>query len=85
MAGCPDHLHAVARQAYPQAATRENLKSGFAEVEFTLDGSQIRNVKVLTASHPAFVPEALALANALHCHGGPKPVQVRIPIEWHSD
>ena len=68
---------------FPRAAAAQNLREGFALVEFTLtiDG-RVTDVRAVESSHPIFAASAESIVSRYQCRGIGREVQVRVPFRY---
>jgi hypothetical protein len=82
---CSNYVAVLQEAGFPRNALRQKIYEGSAEVEFTLDGDEIRNIRVLQFSAPVFRDEAIRIATQLRCGTSSQPVQVRFPLQWRVE
>jgi protein TonB len=85
---CPGYQEKVREAGYPREAQRASLTRGEAVIEFTVGpAGEIKNVKVLSASHPIFGRYAAKqVAEEVKCVGqGHDVPAVRIPFAFKFD
>lgn len=79
---CPGATSKIGSLSFPEAA-RPELKSGSAEVDFTVGvDAQITDVSVSSATDPAFEAPARALVASLTCTAQSTPIRVRLPVDF---
>jgi len=68
---------------FPRAAAAQDLREGFALVEFTLtiDG-RVTDVRAVESSHPIFAASAESIVSRYQCRGIGREVQVRVPFRY---
>jgi protein TonB len=76
----------MGQASFPRAAARLGLEEGDALIQFTLGASgEVRDVKALHASHPAFAENSIRLVSAYKCTGRGTDVLVQVPFSYKSE
>jgi protein TonB len=80
---CPNYQKAMGDSAFPREASRLGLDQGDVLVEFTVTASgEVKNVRTVRASHPAFGRAAVRLVSEYRCVGQGREVTVQVPIGY---
>ena len=83
---CSNYSRVMGEAAFPRAAIRLGLDEGDALIQFTLTaGGEIRDVKAIRASHPAFAENSIRLVSAFKCTGRGTDVSVQVPFTYKSE
>ena len=83
---CSNYSRVMGDAAFPRAATRLGLEEGDALIQFTLGvNGDIKDVKAIRASHPAFADNSIRLVGAFKCTGRGSDVTVQVPFAYKSE
>ena len=83
---CANYNKVMGQASFPRAATRLGLEEGDALIQFTLGAQgQVRDVKAIRASHPAFAENSIRLVSAYKCTGRGADVLVQVPFSYKSE
>jgi protein TonB len=83
---CANYSKVMGEAGFPRDATRLGLEEGNALIQFTLGASgEIKDVKAVRASHPAFASASIRIVSAYRCAGQGREVTVQIPFAYKSD
>lgn len=83
---CANYSKVMGDAAFPRAATRLGLEEGDALILFTLAANgEVRDVKALRASHPAFAQSSIRLVANFKCAGRGADVIVQVPFTYKSE
>ena len=83
---CSNYSNVMGQAAFPRAATRLGIEEGEALVQFTLGANgEIRDIKAVRASHPAFAENSIRLVSAFKCTGRGGDVTVQVPFAYKSE
>lgn len=80
---CANYSTKMGEAVFPREARREGIDKGDALVQFTLSaGGEIRDLKVLRASHPIFARNSLRIVSQYQCAGQGRDVIVQVPFGY---
>ncbi len=80
---CSNYATVMGDAAYPPEAQRAGIDKGEALIQFTLDPSgQIKNIKVVRASHPIFARNSVRIVSEYKCQGQGHDVAVLVPFGY---
>jgi TonB family protein len=80
---CANFQRVMGELAYPREALRLRLPRGDAQVQFILTpGGEVRDVRAVSASHPAFARSAVQAVGALRCAAAGEEVIVTVPFTY---
>jgi periplasmic protein TonB len=83
---CSNYSRVMGEAAFPRAATRLGLEEGDALIQFTLGANgEIKDVKAIRASHPAFAENSVRLVSSFKCTGKGTDVPVQVPFVYKSE
>ena len=83
---CSNYSRVMGDAAFPRAATRLGLEEGEALIQFTLGANgDIKDVKAVRASHPAFAENSIRLVGSFKCTGRGSDVTVQVPFAYKSE
>ena len=83
---CSNYSRVMGDAAFPRAATRLGLEEGDALIQFTLGANgEIKDIKAIRASHPAFAENSIRLVGAFKCTGRGSDVAVQVPFAYKSE
>ena len=83
---CSNYSRVMGDAAFPRAATRLGLEEGDALIQFTLGvNGDIKDVKAIRASHPAFAENSIRLVGNFKCTGRGSDVTVQVPFAYKSE
>lgn len=83
---CSNYSRVMGEAAFPRAATRLGLEEGDALIQFTLGANgDIKDVKAIRASHPAFAENSVRLVSTFKCTGKGTDVPVQVPFVYKSE
>lgn len=81
---CANFHRVMGELAYPREALRLRLPRGDAQVQFILTpGGEVRDVRAVSASHPAFARSAVQAVGALRCAAAGEEVIVTVPFTFN--
>lgn len=82
---CSNFAKVMGDAAFPREAQRFGLEEGSALVQFTLTAAgEVKDVKPVEASHPAFGRGAVRIAGDFKCAGQGHDVVVQVPFVFNS-
>jgi protein TonB len=80
---CSNYSTVMSDAGFPREATRAGLDKGEALVQFTLGpNGEIKDLKVLRASHPIFARSSMRVVGEYKCQGQGKDVIVTVPFGY---
>lgn len=83
---CSNYGKVMGDAAFPRDAVRAGLEEGSALVQFTLGPTgEIKDVKALQATHPAFARGATRIVAEYRCAGQGQDVVVQVPFTFRSN
>jgi protein TonB len=83
---CSNYSSIMGQASFPRAAARLGLEEGDALIQFTLGANgEVKDVKALHASHPAFAENSIRLVSAYKCTGRGTDVLVQVPFSYKSE
>jgi protein TonB len=83
---CSNFNAVMGDAAFPREATRAGLEEGNALIQFTLAASgEIKDIKTVRASHPAFENNSIRLVSKFKCAGQGRDVLVQVPFVYKSE
>jgi protein TonB len=83
---CSNYTSVMGETAFPREAHRIGLTQGEALIQFTLGaGGEIKDVRAVRASHPAFEKASAAVVRQYRCQGQGRDVQVQVPFAFKSE
>ena len=83
---CSNYSRVMGEAAFPRAATRLGLEEGDALIQFTLGANgDIRDIKAVRASHPAFAENSIRLVGSFKCTGRGADVPVQVAFAYKSE
>ncbi len=83
---CSNYTSVMGETAFPREALRIGLTQGEALIQFTLGASgEIKDVRAVRASHPAFEKASAAVVRQYKCQGQGRDVQVQVPFAFKSE
>ena len=83
---CSNYAAVMGDAAYPREAQRAGIDKGEALIQFTLDPSgQIKNIKVIRASHPIFARNSVRIVSEYKCQGQGHDVPVLVSFGYRLD
>ena len=81
---CANFQRVMGELAYPREALRLRLPRGEAQVQFILTPlGEVRDVRAVSASHPAFARSAVQAVGALRCAATGEEVVVTVPFTYN--
>jgi TonB family protein len=81
---CANFQRVMGELAYPREALRLRLPRGEAQVQFILTPlGEVRDVRAISASHPAFARSAVQAVGALRCSATGEEVVVTVPFTYN--
>jgi periplasmic protein TonB len=80
---CANYASVMGDAGFPREAIRLGLEKGEATIQFTLgaDGA-IRDVRVVSASHPAFARNSVRIVGEYKCQGQGRDILVQVPFGY---
>ena len=83
---CSNYAQVMGGAVFPREATRAGLEEGNALIQFTLGPSgEVKDVKALTASHPAFARSSMRIVAEYKCAGHGRDIRVEVPFAYRSN
>lgn len=83
---CANYTQAMGDAVFPREAQRVGLDRGSALIQFTLAASgEVRDVRAVNASHPAFAKAAMKVVSEYRCKGTGRDTPVQVPFEYKSN
>lgn len=80
---CSNYSTKMGEAGFPRDAIRQGLDKGEALIQFTLSASgEIKDVKVLNASHPIFARNSIRIVGEYKCAGQGRDVVVKVPFGY---
>jgi protein TonB len=80
---CSNYTSVMGEVAFPRDAIRQGLEKGEALVSFTVAANgAVKDVKVVSASHPIFARNSLRIVGEYKCQGQGRDVQVLVPFGY---
>jgi periplasmic protein TonB len=82
---CSNYAQVMSDAGFPREATRLGLDEGRALIQFTLGpNGEVKDVKVVNASHPIFAKGAMRIVSEYKCTGQGRDVTVQVPFAFKS-
>lgn len=83
---CSNYGKVMGEAAFPREALRAGLEEGSALIQFTLGAAgEVKDVKALQSTHPAFARGAMRIVSEYHCAGQGRDVVVQVPFTFRSN
>ena len=80
---CPNYSTVMGDVAFPREAMRQGIEKGEALIQFTVTASgAVKDVRVLSASHPIFARNSLRIVGDYKCKGQGHDVLVQVPFGY---
>ncbi|GAB4565219.1 MAG: energy transducer TonB [Rhizobacter sp.] len=80
---CSNYSTKMGEAGFPREAIRQGLDKGEALIQFTLSATgEIKDVKVLSASHPIFARNSTRIVGEYKCAGQGRDVVVKVPFGY---
>ena len=80
---CSNYTTVMGDASFPREAARAGLERGDAMIQFTLSaGGEVKDIKVLSQSHPAFGRNSVRIVGEYKCQGQGQDVLVRVPFSY---
>ena len=80
---CSNYTTVMGDVAFPREAQRQGIERGEATIQFTLSPTgEIKNIKVLSASHQIFARNSVRIVGEYKCQGQGHEVTVRVPFGY---
>ena len=80
---CSNFSAVMGDAAFPKEAMRQGLEKGEALIQFILSASgEIKDIKTIRASHPAFARNSIRLVGEYKCQGQGRDVLVQVPFGY---
>ena len=80
---CSNYSTKMGEAVFPREAIRQGIDKGEALIQFTLSASgEIKDVKVLNASHPIFARNSVRIVGEYKCAGQGRDVVVKVPFGY---
>lgn len=80
---CSNYSTKMGEAGFPREAIRQGLERGEALIQFTLSAAgEIKDVKVLSASHPIFARNSTRIVGEYKCAGQGQDVIVKVPFGY---
>lgn len=80
---CSNYSTKMGEAGFPREAQRQGIDKGEALIQFTLTASgEIKDVKVLNASHPIFARNSVRIVGEYKCAGQGRDVVVKVPFGY---
>jgi protein TonB len=80
---CSNFQTVMGNVAYPRDAQRQGIEKGQALIQFTLSPSgEIKNIRVLSASHQIFARNSVRIISQFQCKGQGHDVTVTVPFSY---
>ena len=82
---CSNYAQVMGDAGFPREATRLGLDEGRALIQFTLGaGGEIKDVKVISATHVTFAKGAMRVVGEYKCAGQGRDVAVQVSFAFKS-
>jgi protein TonB len=82
---CSNYAQVMGDAGFPREATRLGLDEGRALIQFTLGpGGEIKDIKVVSATHVAFAKGAMRVVGEYKCAGQGRDVPVQVSVAFKS-
>ena len=80
---CSNYAAVMGDSGFPREAVRLGLEKGEATVQFTLGPTgAIRDVRVVSASHPVFARNSVRIVGEYKCQGQGRDILVQVPFGY---
>lgn len=80
---CSNFTTVMGDVAYPRDAQRQGIERGEALIQFILSpGGEVRDIKVIRASHPIFARNSVRIVGEYKCQGQGREVTVQVPFGY---
>jgi periplasmic protein TonB len=80
---CSNFSTVMGDASFPRDAARAGLEKGDALIQFTLTaGGEVKDVKAVRASHPAFARNSIRIVGEYKCQGQGREVVVQVPFSY---
>jgi len=80
---CSNYATAMGEASFPRDAAKAGLEKGEALIQFTLSASgEVKDIKVLSATHPIFGRASMRIVGEYKCQGQGKDVVVKVPFGY---
>ena len=72
--------------SFPRDALKAGIEKGDALIQFTLSaGGEVKDIKVLRATHPIFARASMKLVGEYKCQGQGRDVVVTVPFGYKTE
>jgi protein TonB len=83
---CSNYATVMGDAGFPREATRQGLEKGEAVVQFTVGPTgAIRDVRVISASHPVFARSSVRIVAEYKCQGQGRDILVQVPFGYRIE
>lgn len=80
---CSNYSTKMGEAGFPREAQRQGIDKGEALIQFTLTAAgEIKDVRVLSASHPIFARNSVRIVGEYKCAGQGRDVVVKVPFGY---
>lgn len=80
---CSNYTTVMGDASFPRDAARAGLEKGEAMIQFTLSSAgEVKDIKVLSQSHPAFGRNSARIVGEYKCQGQGHDVVVKVPFSY---
>ena len=80
---CANYNTVMGDAGFPKDAARQGIDRGEALIQFTLaPNGEVKDIKVLRASHPSFGRQSLRIVGEYKCQGQGRDVLVQVPFSY---
>jgi len=82
---CSNYTSVMGDVAFPREATRQGIDKGEALIAFTVAANgAVKDVRVVSASHPIFARSSLRIVAEYKCQGQGHDTPVLVPFGYNS-
>ena len=80
---CSNYSTKMGEAGFPREAIRQGIEKGEALIQFTLTAAgEIKDVKVLSSTHPVFARNSVRIVSEYTCAGQGRDVIVQVPFGY---
>ena len=80
---CSNYTKVMGDQGFPREAQRQGIEKGEATIQFTVGPrGEIKDVKVMSATHPIFARNSVRIVGEYKCQGQGHDVLVQVPFGY---
>ena len=83
---CSNYKTVMGETSFPREALKAGIEKGEALIQFTLSaGGEVKDVKVLRATHPIFARASMKVVGEYKCQGQGRDVVVQVPFGFKTE